>query len=179
MKKIILSFFVLVFLLINNIQALSKETLRTWGDYFQIGLILHAYGSVYSDKEALPSLLYHTGTTLGTGYILKGIIQEKRPDYKPGDHRDSFPSGHTFAAFIGPTFVHQRYGFWQSLPAYVLASFVGYTRVLAKRHYWHDVIGGALVAYGSSLIWVKPYKKLEIEPTFSSEYKGVQFTYRF
>lgn len=74
-------------------------------------------------------------------YGLKYAIDAKRPN----GGGQSFPSGHTAAAFMGAEFIRKEYGWVLGAPAYAAASWVGYTRVESDNHYWHDVLGGALI----------------------------------
>jgi len=80
-------------------------------------------------------------------------IDKDRPD---GSNSNSFPSGHTSAAFTGATFIHRRYGLNTALSAYAVASFVGFSRVHAQKHYWEDVIAGAALAGVNSWLFAKP-----------------------
>lgn len=70
---------------------------------------------------------------------LKYSIDETRPNGEPR----SFPSGHTSIAFTGAEFIRKEYGWRWAAPAYVAASFVGWSRVKANKHYVHDVLAGA------------------------------------
>lgn len=72
-------------------------------------------------------------------YALKYAIDARRPN----GGGQSFPSGHTAAAFMGAEFIRKEYGPWWAVPAYGAAAWVGYTRVRSHNHYWRDVIGGA------------------------------------
>jgi len=87
-------------------------------------------------------------------HSVKRIINKKRPN----GSNYSFPSGHTASAFTGASFLQLRYGWKVGIPAYLLASYVGYTRIKANKHDKWDVLGGAVVGIGSSLLFVKPYK---------------------
>jgi undecaprenyl-diphosphatase len=64
----------------------------------------------------------------------------------------SFPSGHTalaFAmAFVFYRYLPKKYG----IPAIIIASFVGLSRVQLGVHYLSDVIGGIIFAYISTRI---------------------------
>jgi len=40
----------------------------------------------------------------------------------------------------------------------LLASYVGYTRIKARKHDIYDVMGGAAIGIAGSLWFVKPYK---------------------
>ena len=85
----------------------------------------------------------------------------------------SFPSGHTAAAFAGASFIHKRYGLKQALLPYVLASFVGYSRIQAKKHYWYDVLAGASIAIGYTWLFVDE----KMSTTFSADTKSVRFSF--
>jgi hypothetical protein len=75
-------------------------------------------------------------------YALKYGINEQRPHHGGGQ---SFPSGHSAAAFMGAEFIRKEYGWGWGTPALLAASWVGYTRVESYNHYWHDVVAGALI----------------------------------
>ena len=81
-------------------------------------------------------------TTLVT-YALKLAIPDERPD---GDGMDSFPSGHTSAAFAMATCL-AAYKPGLGLLAYGAAAAIGYSRIEVKAHEWDDVIVGALIGY--------------------------------
>ena len=50
-------------------------------------------------------------------------------------------------------FINNRYGVKFGIPSILLASFVGYSRVYAKKHYWEDVFTGALISVISSIFY--------------------------
>ena len=81
------------------------------------------------------------------------LFYETAVDYS---NNNSFPSGHTSAAFSGATFIHKRYGFNKACPIYIVASFVGYSRVYAEKHYWEDVLAGAILAGINTWIFTSP-----------------------
>ncbi|WP_020584711.1 phosphatase PAP2 family protein [Endozoicomonas elysicola] len=88
----------------------------------------------------------------------KLMIEKRRPNYdefsSSNNPPNSFPSGHTSAAFGGASFIYSRYGAQWGLPAYAMAAFTGYSWVYAEKHYWDDVIAGASIATLSSLYFV-------------------------
>lgn len=117
------------------------------GDNLQIGIPLSAgvislmKGDFAGTGEWAEGALW---TSVAT-HTLKFAVNEERPN---GNDNNSFPSGHTSAAFQGAAFLQMRYGWEYGLPAYAAASFVGYSRVKGKYHYWHDVAAGAALAIG-------------------------------
>lgn len=82
--------------------------------------------------------------TMSVTYTAKSIINEERPYVG----EQSYPSGHTALAFASATFLHKEYGHkspWISVLGYATATQVGAYRILNKRHWISDVIGGAAV----------------------------------
>ena len=61
---------------------------------------------------------------------------------------------------MAATFIQQRYGWQYGLPAYVAASYVGYTRVASDQHYLEDVLAGAAIGALAVGILLNPMKVL-------------------
>jgi hypothetical protein len=124
-------------------QEIRADEIRKAGDYLQLGLPLVGLGVSVIDKdhelieESLRGMTINTAITQS----LKYSINRTRPD---GDDL-SFPSGHTSAAFHGAAFIAMNFDSKYTVPAYALATLVGYSRVRAKRHYISDVVAGAAV----------------------------------
>ena len=51
--------------------------------------------------------------------------------------------------------MRKRYGRKHGLPAYVAATFLGYSRVEAGRYYWHDVFARVFIGIVSSYLLTK------------------------
>lgn len=103
-------------------------------------------------------------TELAAVFILKYAVKERRPD---GSNKHSFPSGHTAMGFATATFLQRRYGWKFGVPAYVVASYIGWGRIYARKHHWWDVAAGAVIGAGASLIFTHPFSKkheLALEP---------------
>jgi membrane-associated phospholipid phosphatase len=152
------------FLLICLFMATSlnaKSDIELYGDIIQILLPAGAYATTYylDDKEGRIEFYKSFGTNVVSTHLLKFTVKKRRPNNK-GD--DSFPSGHTSAAFGGASFIHMRYGWIYGVPAYMLASFVGYSRIYSKHHDKTDVVAGGLLGIVSSYIFVTPYKNTTI-----------------
>ena len=68
---------------------------------------------------------------------------KERPDCSA---KNSFPSGHTFTAFVGAEIIRREYGKehpWIAVAAYGVATVVGIMRVYNNRHWAGDVLAGA------------------------------------
>ncbi|HEY8947834.1 MAG TPA: phosphatase PAP2 family protein [Rhizomicrobium sp.] len=111
-----------------------------------------------NDWTGLAQMTVTTGATVGTAYGLKYVVHEERPDHSDDK---SFPSDTAALAFAPANFMWDRYGWQWGLPAYLVAGFVGYSRVEAKQHHWWDVAASAGLAFGYSRIfttrYIKPY----------------------
>jgi membrane-associated phospholipid phosphatase len=141
------------------------------GDNLQIALPVSAIAStfIWNDNQKAPLQFIKTmGSSFIITHSLKRIINKERPN--GGDY--SFPSGHTSAAFTGAAFIEKRYGLKAGIPAYMIASYVGWSRVYSKHHDYYDVVAGALLGIGSAYIFTKPFKN-KIELTTESN-QGIQ-----
>jgi len=72
--------------------------------------------------------------------LLKYTVRRDRPD--ESDNL-SFPSGHTSIAFTLAAVADRHYGWKVGVPAYVLASGIGLSRIESNRHNLSDVLAGA------------------------------------
>lgn len=158
------------------------DAIRTMGDILQIAMPAAAYGSTlyrFDHPEGLQwdetGTIEYTkslGTTLGTTYILKYSVNERRPN----GGKYSFPSGHTSAAMSVAEFLRRRYGWEYGLPAYALAGFVGYSRVESQEHYPHDVLAGAAIGFLSSYVFTRPFHGFHAQPmTTKGGAQGIKF----
>ena len=109
-------------------------------------------------------------TNLGITHGLKLSINKERPD---GSDNNSFPSGHTSVSFQGTAFIQKRYGWKYGASAYVAASFVGYSRVHADKHYVEDVIAGAAIGILNSYYFTTPYKGITLTPIAGNGMYGI------
>lgn len=118
-------------------------------------------------------------TEVGASLILKYAVREDRPDHS---NKHSFPSGHTGIAFANAAFLQRRYGWKLGVPAFVVATYVGWGRVYAKKHHWWDVVAGAALGTGAALIYTRPFmrdKEITIVPVANPEEIGLAATLSF
>ena len=158
MRYIILIIFIPVFLLSER----HTETVEKAGDVLQLLIPGIGLGSTILFENNRDGLKQFCKSLVATGIItqsLKTITQKRRPN---GTCCASFPSGHTSAAFMGAGFIHKRFGWKYSIPAYIGATFVGYSRVEANKHYVEDVIVGATIGVLSSFYFTTPLKNFTI-----------------
>uniref|UniRef100_Q3AS01 Phosphoesterase, PA-phosphatase related protein n=1 Tax=Chlorobium chlorochromatii (strain CaD3) TaxID=340177 RepID=Q3AS01_CHLCH len=142
-----------------------------------IRLLIPATGAamalVRHDDDGLGQLAASGAIAVGVTTGLKYAIPATRPD---GDDH-SFPSMHTAIAFSSAEFIRARYGWNYGIPAYVAATFVGYSRVVSDRHYTRDVLAGALIGIGSSALLTTPYKNVQVQAELSTHFTGTHIVY--
>ncbi len=118
-------------------------------------------------------------TTQAVTLLGKVTFQRERPN---GENKLSFPSGHTSGMFSIASVLDRRYGFKIGLPAYLMAGFVGFSRVKLKKHYPTDVIAGATVGIiiGRSFVPDKNKNRgLNLLPLFNNRTMGLSMQVRF
>lgn len=85
------------------------------------------------------ALTLHVGVTKG----MKTIVRETRPN---GEDDESFPSGHTSAAFMSATILSREYGHispWISIGGYGCAGATQFLRMRHNNHWINDTFVGA------------------------------------
>ena len=146
----------------------QKNDFEKAGDIIQIALPATAFTSqIFLNKSE--SEVFTFVKSMGASFIvthaIKRVINKERPN--GGDF--SFPSGHTSAAFTGAAFIDYKYGTKYGLPAYILASYVGWSRVYAKKHDYIDVLGGIIVGVGCVELFTSKTKKYSLSFSYDSK----------
>jgi hypothetical protein len=179
MKKFILCAFLCNGLVFSFSQT-NNTVINTSGDVFLFALPIAAVGSTLIIKDKEGSIQFLKGFVLNEAitFGLKLAIDKRRPD---GSDINSFPSGHTSTTFQTATFIQKRYGIKYGIPAYLLAGYTGFTRIYSKKHYFLDVLAGAVIGIGSSYLFTTPYQKEHMELTLSNSENNylVGFKYKF
>jgi membrane-associated phospholipid phosphatase len=122
------------------------------------------------------------GIDLVQAQIVSGLITDSlklatdrtRPD---GDQY-SFPSGHTSTAFAAAAVLQSHFGWKVGVPSYLMAAYVGSSRVAAYRHYASDVIFGAGIglAAGRATTFQVWGKRVNVSPSVSKSGSSVNVT---
>ena len=102
------------------------------------------------------------------GQIVKFGVGRARPELWLGAFRharssaSSFPSGHTLGAFaLGGVLMFASESRTMRVIAFLLAAFVGLSRILAFRHWTSDVVASAAIGLVTAWIFVSPVTKGE------------------
>lgn len=108
-------------------------------------------------------LLISIGSATLVSELMKSTVRRRRPAEKyPNDvfpntisvaRGRSFPSGHTALAFATATTLALQYKKWYvTVPAFVWAGTVGYSRMYLGKHYPSDVLMGAAIGVGGGYL---------------------------
>ena len=159
----------------------SRKAVRTAGDIGAVLLPVAGLTAILINKDwqGLKQGVFSGITTLGVTYALKYAVKKERPDHS---NFHSFPSMHTSVSFAAASFIQRRYGWKWGAPAYILSTYVGWSRVYGKKHDWWDVAAGAVIGTASSYIFTRPFAKkhnLTISPVAGDGHYGVYASMNF
>lgn len=125
-----------------------------WGDFMGqlVPNALYAGGMAiagyYGDPEGYRraiGMFKATAYATSVSTILKYTVREPRPiDPK---WKTSFPSGHTTSAFAFSGYALAEHEYWLGVPAILLSTFIGYSRINDNMHWLHDVTAGATIGF--------------------------------
>lgn len=150
------------------------------GDILQILIPATAYGATFylKDKKGRKQFYKSIFVNIGITYGLKLAVNKKRPE---GHGKYSFPSGHTSAAFQGAAFIQKRYGWKYGIPAYIGATYAGWSRVEGEsdKHDATDVLAGAAIGILSSYYFTTPYKGITVTPVANNGFYGLNINMKW
>lgn len=158
----------------------AKSTMEKHGDILQVLIPLTAYGATFymNDEEGRYQFYQSFLTTVVITQTLKYTVNKPRPN---NNGSQSFPSGHTSAAFQGAAFIQKRYGWKYGVPAYAAASFVGWSRIEGEsdKHDVTDVVAGAVIGTLSSYYFTTKYKGMSVAPYVENNAIGANLSMRW
>lgn len=145
---------------------------------FALPLGTLATSFIIDDKKGAWQFTKGLVVTEAVTFGLKYSINKQRPDMS---NDNSFPSGHTSTTFHSAGFIHMRYGFKYSIPAYLLAGFTAASRIDSNKHDILDVLAGAAIGLGSNLLFTTEYQQEHMSLNFNSNQGNylIGFTYKF
>ena len=134
------------------------------GSHLAIVILIILSWILTKQRRVLGRLAILYGIQSGILYGLKFLIQRQRPLYflemasklskGPGEILDpSFPSGHALYAFMMATLLAHWFPKFQVI-FFLLAGFIGWTRIYLGLHYPTDVIAGGLLGYGITRLFL-------------------------
>ena len=149
-----------------EVSDVAQYVPLVWGG----GVIFHG-----GDYEGALQMTTAGALTLGSSELLKRKIDKKRPNFEPGDNKNSFPSGHVAKAWFATAYVQRRYGCYEfewncwrgAVIPYTAAVVTAVGRLHADRHHWEDVVASAVIA--EAFVWLTTDKhdgEMLITPAF-------------
>jgi len=158
-------------------QAYARGHVERTGDALMLLIPISGLGAslIYeTDRDGTIHYVKSFAASQVTTDVLKVVTHKRRPN---GSCCLSFPSGHTSAAFMGAAFIDQRYGWQYAILAYIGASYVGYSRIYADKHYGIDVVAGAAIGIISSYYFTERYDRLHVTPLVMTDGVGLQLSW--
>lgn len=114
---------------------------------YSAGMFAHYYFTKNDESARLGYLMAKASFYSGAvTTVLKYSIQQPRPYDRR--IRNSFPSGHSTSAFAFAAVVGAEHGWKWGVPAYLMAAFVGFSRMNDNKHLLQDVLAGATIGIG-------------------------------
>ncbi len=156
----------------------GQSAVKTAGDVLLLLLPAAGFGigQLKHDRRGQIQLFESLALTTIVTVGLKHAIDKTRPD---GSDNDSFPSGHTSATFSAATFLQKRYGTRYGIPAYAAATFVGFSRLYADKHFFEDVAAGAALGFAASYFLTTSFDKVTVAPMSGRRQFGLQAVVQF
>ncbi|MBI2967399.1 MAG: phosphatase PAP2 family protein [Bacteroidetes bacterium] len=126
-------------------------------------VVVFSFGTFKKNRAVQEQAVQFGGALALSALVTTGIkytVNRPRPfetypdiENVTGAGSPSFPSGHTSSAFTVATSLALNYPKWYVIaPAYLWAGAVGYSRMHLGVHYPSDVLAGAIIGAGSSLV---------------------------
>ncbi len=149
---------ILVLLLSKSLYADDFKTLEEVGTFAVLPVFAGVMTMVQADKDGFAELTKSVFSAETITFGLKCLINEKRPN----GEAQSFPSAHAASAFSAAAFVQRRYGGKCGVPFYLAAILIGADRITSNQHYPQDVLAGAAIGIGTSLLFTHKLDKNKI-----------------
>ncbi|HEY3965251.1 MAG TPA: phosphatase PAP2 family protein [Planctomycetaceae bacterium] len=129
----------------------GSTVLRQFGEYtYQVPVLAGVYAAgLWTQDEKLHefslAVLSAYGLSATATVAIKGITNTTRPTDQFENGHYGFPSYHTSSTFAIAGCLDEYYGWKAGVPAYVLASLVGWSRIDQREHDLSDVLFGAVL----------------------------------
>ena len=134
------------------------------GSHFAVILFIILSWIITKQRKVLRRLFLLYGIQSAVIYGLKFLVKRERPLFflemasklskGPGEILDpSFPSAHSVFAFMMATLLSHWFPRYRVI-FFVIAGFIGWTRIYLGLHYPIDIIAGALLGYGITKLFL-------------------------
>jgi undecaprenyl-diphosphatase len=134
------------------------------GSHYAVGVFIILTWLLTKRKKVFFHLLLLYAIQSAVAYSIKFLINRKRPlifletvtqlPKSQGEILDpSFPSAHTFCVFMMATLLATWFPRYRII-FYIVAAFIGWTRIYLGLHFPTDVIAGGLLGYGITRLFL-------------------------
>jgi len=134
------------------------------GSHYAVILFIILSWIITKQRKVLRSLILLYAIQSAVIYSLKFLTQRQRPflfldlasklSEGPGEILDpSFPSAHAAFSFMMATLLARWFPRYRVI-FFIIAAFIGWTRIYLSLHYPTDVITGALLGYGITSVYI-------------------------
>src|SRR5213082_563523 len=170
---------------LHGVQPLGNEyAAGIMGAFYFAGEVFKDPRAKTTDLDSIAASAIASGVVTNS---FKYVIGRGRPtdgkgayNFRPFSGQDSFSSGHTTEAFALASVISEHYDTpWVQVPAYGLASAVGYARLNNNRHWPSDVLAGATIGtfVGKTVVhFNEKHRKVSIQPIVGPDIRGAQMS---
>lgn len=145
----------------SNFWDSSLDIIGSPASHFPITFLWYAMSADKQDefnKERAWTMM--TALTVN-GVVTLGLKLIRNNDTPNGEWL-GWPSGHTSSSFTVASVLHEFYGLKVGIPAYIVASLVGYRMMDSGDHWASDVVFGATLGWVVGHTIANKHKKLEV-----------------
>jgi hypothetical protein len=163
-RQIFITLIFICFGIFTQQTCIAENSTEKMGDDLQLLILVSGLGSTIFYEEGNEGTLQFFKSFAVSQLATEGLkasIDKRRPN---GNCCNSFPSGHSSKAFMGASFIYKRYGWEYAIPAYIAATYVGYSRTDADKHYVEDVVAGAFIGMLSSFYFTENLDHIMVSP---------------
>jgi len=139
----------------------SLNVLGSPGTHFATTYLWYAF-SVENQDNLNKERAWTMMTALATTGLVTVGLKAARDNDTPNGQRWAWPSGHTSSSFTVASVLDEFYGPKVGIPAYALASLVGYRMMDTGDHWGSDVVFGATLGWVVGHTIAGKHKQLEI-----------------
>jgi len=148
----------------QGIDGFASETFNTIGNpgfHFAAAGLWYAVSADKND-EFNRSRAWTMMTALAVNGLVTVGLKAVRDNDTPNGKSWAWPSGHTSSSFTAASVLDEFYGPKVGIPAYILASLVGYRMMAEGDHWASDVVFGATLGWVVGHTIAGKHKQLEV-----------------
>ncbi|HEX4303490.1 MAG TPA: hypothetical protein VHZ78_11915 [Rhizomicrobium sp.] len=138
-------------------SSTPDPSLRKAANIITIALPVTAIGVSllhHEDWKGIEEFAVSAGLTVGTAYLLRQSIRDRRPDHS--DYHGLTPPDLALAD-ASSDYLWSRYGWRYGVPAWIASGVVSYALTDGRKNHWYDTLGTGVIAFGFNYALVDRY----------------------